>query len=57
MIIMKIMTAMILMMIIIVIITAIMVMMIKMILITAVVIVINSPFQPGDFSTGSTTGI
>ena len=30
-------------------------MMIKIILIIAVVI-INSPFQPGDFSTGSTTG-
>ena len=32
------------------------VMMIKMRLIIAVVIIINSPFQPGDFSTGSTTG-
>ena len=32
------------------------VMMIKMRLIIAAVIIINSPFQPGDFSTGSTTG-
>ena len=32
------------------------VMMIKMRLIIAVVIIINSPFQPGDFSTGSSTG-
>ena len=48
----KIMAMMILMMkIIIVIIIAIMVMMIKIILMIAVVIVINSPFQPGDFST------
>ena len=55
-IIINIMTMMILMMIIIiVIIIAIMVTMIKMILIIAVVIVINSPFQPGDFSNGSTT--
>ena len=38
----------------IVIIIAIMIMMIKIILIIAVVI-INSPFQPGNFSTGSTT--
>ena len=30
-------------------------MMINIILIIAVVITINSPFQPGDFSTGSTT--
>ena len=29
--------------------------MIKIILIIAVVIIINSPFQPGNFSTGSTT--
>ena len=42
------------MIIIIVIIVAIMIMMIKIILIIAVVI-INSPFQPGNFSTGSTT--
>ena len=39
----------------IVIIIAIMIMMIKIILIIAVVIIINSPFEPGDFSTGSTT--
>ena len=46
---------MILMMIIIIlIIIAIMIMMIEIMLIIAVVI-INSPFQPGDFSTGSTT--
>ena len=44
------------MMIIIVIIIAIMIMMIKIILIIAVVI-INSPFRPGDFSTGFTTDI
>ena len=51
---MKAMIMMILMMIItIVIIIAIMIMMIEMILIIAVVI-INSPFQPGNFSTGST---
>ena len=51
---MKVMIMMILMMIIIiVIIIAIMIMMIEIILIIAVVI-INSPFQPGDFSTGST---
>ena len=31
---------------------AITIMMIKIILIIAVVIIINSPFQPGDFSTG-----
>ena len=43
-------------MIIIVIIIAIMIMMIEIILIIAVVI-INSPFQQGDFSTGSTAGI
>ena len=48
---------MILMMImIIVIIIAIIIMMIEIILIIAVVI-INSPFQPGDFSTGSTADI
>ena len=52
---MKIMIMMILMMIIIiVIIIAIMIMMIEIILIIAVVI-IDSPFQPGDFSTESTT--
>ena len=52
----KIMTMMILMMIImLVIIIAIMIMMIKIILIIAAVIIINSPFEPGDFSTGSTT--
>ena len=49
---MKVMIMMILMMMIITI--AIMIMMIEIILITAVVI-INSPFQSGDFSTGSTT--
>ena len=32
-----------------------MIMMINIILIIAVVITINSPFQPGDFFTGSTT--
>ena len=37
---------------------AIMIMMIKMILIIAIVIImINSPFQPGDFSNGSTTAV
>ena len=36
---------------------AIMIMMIKMILIIAIVIMINSPFQPGDFSNGSTTAV
>ena len=52
----KIMTMMILMMMMItIVIIAVMIMMIKMILIIAVVIVINSPFQPGDFSTESTT--
>ena len=51
------MTMIILMMIIIiVIIIAIIIMMIKIILIIAVVIIISSSFQPGDFSTGSTTG-
>ena len=30
-------------------------MIIKITLIIAVVIIINSPFEPGDFSTGSTT--
>ena len=29
--------------------------MIKIILITVVILIVNSPFQPGDFSTGSTT--
>ena len=44
-------------MVIIVVIIAIMIMMIKIILIIAVVVtIINSPFQPGDFPTGSTTG-
>ena len=38
------------------IIIAIMIMMIKIILVIAVVIIINSPFEPRDFSTGSTTG-
>ena len=53
---MKVMITMILMMVIIIVITiAIMIMMIEIILIIAVVI-INSPFQPGDFSTGSTAG-
>ena len=57
-IIIKIMTMIILMMIIIIviIIIIIMIMMIKMILIIAVVMIIKSPFQPGDFSTGSATG-
>ena len=52
------MTMMILMMIVIIIVTiiAIMIIMIKIILIIAVIIIINSPFQPGGFSTGSTTG-
>ena len=50
----KIMIMMILMIMIIVIIMAIMIMMIKIILIIAVVI-INSTFQPDNFSTGSTT--
>ena len=44
-----------LMIIIIVIIIAIITIMIKIILIIALVIIINSPFQQGDFSTGSTT--
>ena len=39
------------------IIIAIMIMMKKIILILAVVIKINSPFQPGNFSTGSTTDL
>ena len=43
--------------IIVVMITAINIMMIKIILIIAVEIIINNPFQPDDFSTGSTTGI
>ena len=47
---------MIIIIIIIVIIIAIMIMMIEIILIIAVVI-INGPFQPDDFSTGSTTDI
>ena len=34
-----------------------MILMIKIILIIAVVIIINSPFEPGDFSTGSTTDL
>ena len=51
---MKMMTLM--MIIIIVIIIAIMIMMIEITLIIAVLI-INSPFQPGDFPTGSTAGI
>ena len=56
MIIIKIMTMTILMMIIMtVIIIAIMIMMIKVMLIIAVVIIINSSFEPGDFSTVSTT--
>ena len=45
-----------LMMMMIIIIIAIMIMMIKIIRIIAVVIIINSPFPPGNFSTGSTTG-
>ena len=43
--------------IIIAIIIAILIMVIKIILIIAVVIIINSPFQPGYFSTESTTGV
>ena len=46
---------MIMMIIMIIIILAIIIMMIKIILIIAVVIITNSPFEPGDFSTGSTT--
>ena len=42
---------------IIVIITAMMITMIKTILLIVVVVIINSPFRPGDFSTGSTTGL
>ena len=45
----------IIMIIIVVVIIAAMIMMMKIILIIAVAIIINSPFQPGDFSTGSTT--
>ena len=41
--------------IIIVIITIMMIIKIKIILIIVVVIIINSPFQPGNISTGSTT--
>ena len=52
------MAMMILMMIIIIVITiAIMMKMIKIIPVIAVVIIIDSPFQPGDSSTGSTTAI
>ena len=40
---------------IIIIIMAIMVIIIKITPIIAVIMIINSPFQPGDFSTGSTT--
>ena len=46
---------MIMVMIILVTIIAIMIMMIKVILAIAVVIMINNPFQPSCFSTGSTT--
>ena len=46
---------MIILMMMIIIIIAITIMMIKIILIIAVVIIINSPFQRGSFSTGSTT--
>ena len=49
----KIMTMMMMMIIIII---AIMIMMTKMKLIVAFVIIVNNPFQPDDFSTGSTTG-
>ena len=57
MIIIKRMTMTILMMILMIgIIIAIMIMMIKIILVMAVVIIKNSPFEPGDFSTGSTSG-
>ena len=42
-------------MIIIAIIIAMMIMAIMMIILTVVVIMINSPFQPDNFSTGSTT--
>ena len=51
---MKVMIMIILMMVIIMVITiGIMIMMIEIIL-TIAVVIINSPFQPGDFSTGST---
>ena len=53
---MKIETFILMMIVIIVVTIAIMIMMIKIILIIAVVIMINSPFQPGNFSAGSTTG-
>ena len=33
----------------------IMIIMVKIILTTVVILIVNSPFQPGDFSTGSTT--
>ena len=46
---------MLMLIIIIVIIIAIIIIMIKIILIIALVIIINGPFQPSDFSTGSTT--
>ena len=39
-----------------IIIIAIMIMMTKMKLTVALVIIVNNPFQPDDFSTGSTTG-
>ena len=51
-----IMMTLMMMIIIIVMIIAIMITMIKTILIIAIVI-INGQFQPGDFSTGSTTGL
>ena len=42
---------------IIVVIIKMMIMMIKIILVIVVMIIVSSPFQPGDFSTGSTTGV
>ena len=45
------------MMLVVVIIIAIMIMVLKIILLIVVVIIKNSPFQPGDFSTGSTTDV
>ena len=47
---------MIIIIVVVVVIIAIMIMMRKMILIIVVVIIINNLFQPGYFSTGSTTG-
>ena len=55
MIIIKVVMIIIMIILIIVIIIAIMMMMIKIILIIVEIMTINSLFQPGDFSTGSTT--